>query len=181
MALFMDKDLYYNSEQEKGRYEEHHNSVEDKGYQSFVTPITNGIFRDYKPTDIGLDFGAGTGPVISKLLEDAAYQIKQYDPFFHNYPELLEDQYDYIACCEVIEHFNDPYKEFELLKRLLKPGAKLYCMTSVYDSTIDFDKWYYKNDPTHVFIYRKETLEWVAQQLDFSKLTIEKNLVTFTK
>ena len=31
-------------------------------------------------------------------------------------------------------------------------------MTHLYIKEIDFAKWYYKNDITHVFIYQRETL-----------------------
>ena len=70
------------------------------------------LLWDFTSKHTGLDFGAGTGPVISKVLKDNEYKIKQFDPFFHNYPELLKEKYDYIVCCEVMEHFYDPAKEF---------------------------------------------------------------------
>jgi len=98
----------------------HNNDVNDSGYHKFVSPIVNAVLNDFLPEHKGLDFGAGTGPVISKLLTDRNYQIKQYDPYFFNLPELLQKKYDYIVCCEVIEHFYDPDKEFQLLKSLLK-------------------------------------------------------------
>ena len=122
-AIFMAENLRPNPESEKSRYEEHINDVNDEGYQRFVSPITEGIMHDFKPGNKGLDFGAGTGPVISKVLKDNGYSILQYDPFFHNHPELLEQKYDYIACCEVIEHFYNPKKEFVLLRKLLRPNS----------------------------------------------------------
>lgn len=178
-GIFMDKNLRPTVLEEKGRYEEHINDVENIGYQKFVSPITSAILTDFSPSDKGLDFGAGTGPVISKILNDNNYQIVQYDPFFHNYPDLLNDKYNYIACCEVIEHFYHPKKEFELLKRLLKPNGKLFCMTDLWDISIDFHKWYYKNDQTHVFIYHKDTIQWIQKEIGFSKVTINGRLVTF--
>jgi 2-polyprenyl-3-methyl-5-hydroxy-6-metoxy-1,4-benzoquinol methylase len=48
-------------------------------------------------------------------LEDDGYKIKQFDPFFHNDIAVLRRSYDYIVCCEVIEHFHSPSKEFELI------------------------------------------------------------------
>ncbi|WP_309597799.1 methyltransferase domain-containing protein [Flavobacterium oreochromis] len=86
-----------------------------------------------------------------------------------------------MASCEVIEHFHHPKKEFQLLKELLVPKGKLYCMTHLYDSSIHFEKWYYKNDTTHVFIYQKETIEWIAKMLMFSDFTIKNRLIIFTK
>ncbi|MCL4857464.1 MAG: methyltransferase, partial [Flavobacteriales bacterium] len=58
--------------------------------------------------------------------------------------------------------------------------GKLICMTDIYNPTIDFASWYYKNDPTHVFIYQKETFEWIKTTFNFSELTIEKRLVVFS-
>jgi len=61
-----------------------------------------------------------------------------YDPFFHPKSELLAKKYDFIIACEVIEHFHDPRKEFELLYKLLNQGGKLYLMTDLYSQEVDF-------------------------------------------
>jgi len=175
----MDKNLRPDREKEKLRYEEHINNVEDKGYQKFVSPITLAILKDFFPVHKGLDFGAGTGPVIAKILTNNNYSIQLYDPFFHNHPELLNHKYNYIVCCEVMEHFYHPKKEFELLYNLLQPNGKLYCMTDLWDENIDFHKWYYKNDKTHVFIYTKDTIHWIQKEIGFSDVTIAGRLVTF--
>ena len=178
-GVFVDERLRPDRATEKVRYETHNNDVNDENYQQFVSPITSAILSTYTPNDKGLDFGAGTGPVISKVLDDNNYSIFQYDPLFHNHPELLNDTYDYIACCEVIEHFYNPLEEFSLLKKILKTGGILYCMTDIYDESIDFHKWYYKNDPTHVFIYQKRTIQWIQQEFGFLNVTIAGRLITF--
>ncbi len=180
-GIFLDAALLPTFDEEKDRYNTHNNDVEDKGYQKFVSPIVNSILRDYEPTDTGLDFGAGTGPVISKMLSDSDYQIVQYDPFFYNYPDLLARKYNYIACCEVIEHFHDPQKEFLLLKELLASGGRLYCMTDIYNDAINFGKWYYINDPTHVFIYQEETFSWIKEKMAFKKVDVKGRLVIFER
>ena len=180
-GIFADKKLIPDSETEKLRYTEHNNDIEDIKYQQFVSPISSAIMRDFTKNSKGLDFGAGTGPVISKILTDNDFGIKQFDPFFHNHPELLNDKYDYIACCEVIEHFHNPKKEFILLKKLLNENGKLYCMTDIYNENIDFHKWYYKNDLTHVFIYHQRTIHWIKEEIGFSDVTIEGKLITFDK
>lgn len=179
-GIFLAQQYYPTATREKARYEEHNNDVNDIRYQEFVSPITNAVIKDYLPQHSGLDFGAGTGPVTSKLLQDQGYAIKQYDPFFHNYPELLNDTYDYITCCEVIEHFHAPAKEFALLKRLLKPGGSVYCMTFIYNDSVDFKRWVYKNDDTHVFFYQAATLQWIKCKYAFSALTIQGKLIHFT-
>jgi SAM-dependent methyltransferase len=178
-GIFVDKNLKPDRSAEKLRYEEHNNDVNDLKYQKFVSPITTAILENHKPTARGLDFGAGTGPVIAKILRDNQYLISLYDPFFHDNPKLLDDKYDYIACCEVIEHFHNPKKEFTLLKKLLKKGAQLYCMTDLYDESNDFHNWYYKNDLTHVFIYHKNTILWIQQEFGFSDVKISGRLIAF--
>ena len=178
-GIFLSRKLLPDEKSEKARYEMHNNDIYDLRYQKFVSPITEAIFRDFTEQHSGLDFGAGTGSAILKLLSDKGYKIKQYDPFFFPASELLAEKYDYIACCEVMEHFHYPEKEFALLKRLLKPGGRLYCMTSIYSPEIDFDNWYYKNDPTHVFLYQKETLEWIKEKMGFAEVNINGKLVQF--
>ena len=49
-----------------------------------------------------------------------------------------------------------------LISKLNKNGV-LLIMTLLYNENIDFKSWFYKNDPTHVFIYRKETIEFIAR------------------
>lgn len=180
-GIFMDERLRPEASEEKLRYEEHINDVENKGYQKFVSPITSAVLNNFSTTDKGLDFGAGTGPVISKLLKDKDYSLVQYDPFFHNYPELLKNKYNYIVCCEVMEHFYHPKKEFELLQGLLQSKGKLFCMTDLWNESIYFHSWYYKNDQTHVFIYHKNTIKWIQKKFDFSDSTIDGRLITFCK
>lgn len=171
--------FYPSTEKEIIRYQTHNNDVNDVGYQNFVNPIVKNVLSDFNTTDVGLDFGCGTGPVITKLLRDQQYTINTYDPFFDNNIDALNTSFNYIVCCEVIEHFHHPCKEFKLLKSLLKPYGKLYCMTDIYDEAIDFENWYYKNDETHVFFYHKNTFEWLKTELGFSKVTIENRLIVF--
>lgn len=153
--------------EEKVHYLTHNNDVYDPRYRSFVSPIVEAILSEQSPYAIGLDYGAGPGPVISKMLEEESFQTKLFDPFFHPDPSPLNDRYEYIICTEVIEHFQKPYKEFKRLSDLLKPQGTLYCMTELYHDGIDFAKWRYKNDPTHVFFYRSPTMDWIAHEFGF--------------
>ena len=179
MSVFLDRNHLPGRDSEKKRYLEHNNDVNDPRYRRFVKPIIDAVLRDFAIDDTGMDYGAGTGPVISKILKENDYMINQYDPFFHYSPELLKNKYNYIVCCEVIEHFHNPVKDFKLLREMLWPGGKLYCMTELYDDSISFHNWYYKNDPTHVFFYNREAFEWIVDKYGFSKLEIDGRLVTF--
>lgn len=179
-AVITHPDNFLTDDDEKKRYLTHNNVPEDPRYQQFVSPITSNILSDFTPNHKGLDFGSGTGSPIMKVLQDNGYDIAEYDLFFHNNPELLEQQYDYIACCEVAEHFKEPHKEFTLLRNLLKPGGKLYLMTEMIDDSKDFTVWYYKKDPTHIFLYHPETFEWIRQEFGFSTVKIEKRLIVLS-
>lgn len=178
-GIFLDSAFYMTPDKEEEHYRFHHNNPEDKGYQNFISPITSKILQDYTSDDLGLDFGSGTGSAVVKVLQDEGYQILEYDPYFHPVEQHLDNQYDYIACSEVVEHFHQPAQEFQLLKKLLKPQGKLYCMTHLYSSEIEFQNWYYKNDHTHVFMYQKETMEWICKTYGFSTVVIDNRLIVF--
>jgi len=179
-AIFVDILDLPDENSEFSRYEEHNNDVNDVRYQDFVRPIVNKILTNFSIDNSGLDFGAGNGPVISKLLKEKDYNILQYDPFYHNNPELLKSKYDYIVCCEVVEHFHYPVKDFKLLKNMLTDNGKLYVMTSIYNDNIDFKTWFYKNDRTHVIFYQVDTLNYICNHFNFSDIKIEGNLITFS-
>jgi SAM-dependent methyltransferase len=179
LAVFLAPGCQLSKNDEKRRYQEHNNNVEDPGYQKFVEPIVSKVQKNFTKKQRGLDFGAGTGPVITKLLSDKGYHLKLYDPYFWNYPDNLKEKYDFIVCCEVIEHFRNPAKWFKLLKSLLKPGGGLYCMTDLYSDMVNFRKWYYKDDPTHVFFYHQKTLAWIKSQIGFSSLKVDGRLIQF--
>ena len=169
-AILMDPQNYPDRQQEIARYTSHNNDITDPGYQKFVMPLVKKVIELFGPESAGLDFGAGTGPVITKLLRDRNYKIHSYDPLFENNPMLLKMKYDYIVSCEVIEHFHHPAKEFKLLRRLLKDSGALILKTDVFTDDIDFASWYYKNDETHVIFYHPETLEYIKSAFGFSSL-----------
>jgi hypothetical protein len=169
--------------EEKERYLHHENDIYNIEYQNFVSPITDAVLKSFNPkTDIGLDYGCGTGPVISYLLEKNGFEIIKYDPFFYPSQSYLQKTYNFIACCEVMEHFHNPKTEFDKLSKLLKPGGKLFCKTALISndiSTKEFSKWYYKNDPTHVFFYSFKGLEFIKETYQFRDLIITEKLITF--
>ena len=67
-GVHLSKEFQLTPKEEKQRYLEHDNDVNDKGYQNFVQPIVNAVIKDFKPKHNGLDFGCGTGPVIALSL-----------------------------------------------------------------------------------------------------------------
>lgn len=172
-AIVKDKKYYLSADKEKARYETHNNDVNDSGYQNFVLPITNYVIEKYLPEHQGLDFGSGTGPVISSILMKKGFDIVQYDPFFNPKLNFLNNMYDYIIGCEVFEHFYNPKTEIDRLTSLLKVNGRMLIMTMLYNDQINFNTWNYRNDSTHVFIYREETVKYIAsiKKLEIDILT----------
>ncbi len=166
--------------EEKERYAMHNNDVEDLRYQEFVSPVTHQIIKNQDQRKKGLDYGCGPGPVITHVLEQSGFDnIQLYDPFFHPNQDLLNQTYDFIICCEVIEHFMNPKNEFSQLKKLLRPGAVFYGKTELLDANVDtesFKEWWYKNDPTHCFFYSKETLAYIQENFNFKSLKMHDKL-----
>ncbi|MBX2827848.1 MAG: class I SAM-dependent methyltransferase [Flavobacteriaceae bacterium] len=180
-TVFKNPVLWPSPKEEKERYLLHQNDIEDTGYQNFVSPIVEAVLNQFDNASRGLDFGAGTGPVITKLLQHKGYSMALWDPFFHRDRSVLETTYDFIVCCEVIEHFHHPMKEFHLMQSLLNKGGKLFCMSDLISKNTAFSNWYYKDDPTHVVFYSEKNLNWIQQHLNFDLLTIEGRLIIFDK
>ncbi len=181
-GVFLSTDSCLPEEAEKKRYLEHNNDVNDPGYREFARPIADYITANFSPrTGEGLDFGAGTGPVISRLLEEKGFTVNLYDPFFHPRKESLERKYDFIIASEVIEHFKNPYAEFKLLESLLKSPGSLAARTHLLSEGEAFEDWYYRKDPTHVFFYTVKTMEWIKKEFNFSGLEVNGRIIVLSK
>lgn len=180
-SVFRCPEFFMSLGKEKARYEEHNNDIKNTGYQKFVTPIVDEVLKNHINQEVWLDFWAGTWPVISHLLWQKWFNLCLYDPFFHNEPKLLLQKYDFIIACEVIEHFHNPKKEFELLHSLLRPNGKLYIMTDLYSPEIDFSNWYYKNDKTHVFFYTEQAFKWIQDNWNLKKYTRKERCIILEK
>lgn len=165
-------------QEEKARYLLHQNDVEDKGYQDFVASLCHQIRCQVLPTELGLDYGCGEGPVTSYLLTKEGYNISCYDPFFKNDLALLNKKYDFAFLCEVAEHFYQPRTEFEKLIGLLRNKRFLFIKTELYDQSKPFENWYYRNDPTHVCFYTVETMKWIQLHFGFQKVEYFPQYVT---
>jgi hypothetical protein len=179
-GIYREPSELLNKHEEKDRYYLHQNHINDFGYIKFANPILSAVKNYFNATHQGLDFGAGHTPVISEVLKRDNFNVEIYDPLFFNNQKVLDKKYDFITSCEVIEHFYHPKKEFGLLYKLLNPNGKLICMTDIF-SGVNFDSWYYKTDPTHVFLYQKETLHWIKDYFGFSGIIIDGRLITFTR
>lgn len=157
------------------RYQDHNNDPADPRYRAFFQPLVSKIID--QESGYGLDYGAGPGSAMVAMLEEQGYSMEVFDPFYYPDPQVIDRPhiYDFLVCTEAMEHFYEPHKEFSRLVNLVKPGGSIYCMTLLYGPEIDFAKWHYRMDPTHVFFYQPETLEWIGQEFGLDLMNIDKS------
>ncbi|HQO50348.1 MAG TPA: class I SAM-dependent methyltransferase [Bacteroidales bacterium] len=180
-GVFLHPAQRLSADAEKQRYQFHQNDVDDKGYQAYLQPLTDRVMANHLNSETCLDFGSGPSSVVAKLLRDKGFSMTVYDPYFFDDRKLLLNQYDFITCTEVMEHFYSPLESFTILFKMLVQNGKLYCTTRLYLPEIDFSSWFYKNDATHVFFYTPETVSFVSSKVGFSNFIIEDKLIVFEK
>ncbi len=179
--IFVPEKYFPTSSDEKSRYELHQNSPEDEGYSRFLNSFIDSFIEYLEPGMTGLDYGSGPKPVLAQLLIERDYPVSVYDPFFSKTPELLEKKYDFITCCETVEHFFKPAEEFLKLHSLLNPSGLLCISTAMLKNVDEFSNWYYHHDFTHVVFYCEDTFNWIAEEFGFNLIKVENNFVILNR
>ena len=179
--IFLDNKNYLSSKDERIRYEQHQNFVDDEKYIQFLSKLFIPLKEKLSNHKEGLDFGCGPGPALAKMFNDAGYIMDIYDPYFFPNETIFSKPYDFISCTEVLEHVFNPEKVIFDLNKILKKDGWLGIMTNFYDENIDFASWYYRIDPTHVAFYSKETLTNIASNMSWTLEFPDKNIVLFKK
>ncbi len=171
--VFLAPELRLNSSDEKKRYLEHNNNPDDPRYLDFLMQSWMALEPFLKKEVKGLDMGCGPNPVLANYIVQQGYEMDHYDPYF--YPnDITGKTYDFITCTEVIEHVYDLYTFFKKLKKLLVSGGHLALMTDLLHEGVDFKKWYYRQDNTHICFFQKKTLNYIEGNMNM-KLIKEKN------
>ena len=178
---YLDKLYFIDPVEEEQRYLEHNNSIKDNEYRVFLSRLSDPLKEKISLGSNGLDFGCGTGPALADMLTQDGFKVELYDPFFFPDKGVLSKQYDFITCTETVEHFYDPFKEFNILNDLLKPGGWLGVMTSFLTSDEMFESWYYRRDPTHVSFYCEKTFQVIASQRNWKCEIKSKDVVLLQK
>lgn len=156
--IFKNPEDFLSKEAESLRYSSHQNISTDQGYLDFLSRLTKPLAAFLPKEFKAIDFGCGPGPTMGFLLSPLGGMVSHYDPlFFPDESLLVNECYDVVTCTEVVEHFKEPAKDWECLVALVKEGGLLAVMTQVYNKDIDYKKWWYKNDPTHIVFYQQET------------------------
>jgi SAM-dependent methyltransferase len=147
---------------ERAEYDKHRNEIDDPAYRRFLSRVADPLLARLAPASSGLDFGCGPGPALAAMLREAGHRVALYDTCYAPDPRALAGSYDFICASEVVEHLHAPGRELARLWSLLRPGGYLAVMTKLVLDRAAFARWHYKNDPTHVCFFSRETWTWWA-------------------
>ncbi len=171
--IFVPPQYHVSADAEKSHYLKHENSLENEGYVRMFEKKIALIEKHAPGIRTVLDYGCGYAPVLKTLLTRKGYRATGYDPYF--FPDTqTDDRFDCIVSTETFEHFKEPGKEIAKLVSKLAPGGTLAVMTRFHPlekeetRIVEFEKWYYKRDPTHIVFYAGETFRWIARTHDLS-------------
>jgi hypothetical protein len=178
--IFTDPKHHLSREEEKNRYlvtsQQQDKSVHDHDLHEIIDPALKYITPEMK----GLDYGCGPEPLLSEILTEKSFRCYNYDPLFDfGHPEEV---YDYIFATECLENFFVPANDLHKIDELLKIGGYLFVTTAQTPKIENFDKWSYKDEPTHVSFYSKATFDYIAKKFNYNIVyNDEKRCVIFQK
>jgi len=178
--IFVPRDQHLPPLQEVLRYLEHHNDGADAGYVEFLRRLADPVCARVPVGARGLDFGCGPSPVLGDLLTASGRLTVSYDPLFLPQEEPLSERYDFVTCCEVVEHAHDPLALFTRLGALCRPAGLLAIMTQFYDVDVPFERWWYRRDATHVCFFNADTMRWIANRFGWRLELPSSNVAMFT-
>ncbi len=181
LLVFVLPEHRLDAEAEKERYDLHTNSPDDINYRKFLSKVYEPVVTRIAKGSLGLDFGSGPGPTLSKMFEEFGYTMNIYDHFYAKDETVLSVQYDFITSTEVIEHLYDPHAVLDQLWAMLKEKGVLALLTQPYPAEEKFGDWYYKNDPTHVCFFSPYTMHWLEKRWQAKLEIIGKDVFIFTR
>ena len=179
--VFVPKIYHLSEKDERARYDTHNNNPEDERYRNFLTQLLNPLQERIHKNASGLDFGSGPGPTLSLMLEEEGHSVDLYDKFYERNDAVFDKQYDFITASEVVEHLSQPLVELSRLMGLIKCDGVLAIMTQILTPQIDFEQWYYKNDPSHIGFFSEKSLNYLAQKWQAELYVISEKVVIVKK
>jgi len=184
-TVWKDSLLFLSSENEKARYDQHNNTLENTGYVAYLTDFMEKAVLPFVSPEEGklLDFGCGPGPVLSRLLERLGFTTHQYDPFYADNAAWLTHTYQGVFAVEVMEHVSSPLDALSKIHGRLMKGGYLMIRTELKPSSAEeFRKWWYKDDPTHIMFYSLKSWETLCGWTGFSvRKTLDGNKIILQK
>lgn len=179
--VFVESRYHLNPAAEKAEYDLHRNSPEDQGYRQFLRRTAAPLIKRLPAQSRGLDFGCGPGPTLSVMLEAAGHAVDLYDIFYARDEAIWENHYRFITATEVVEHLARPGAILQRLWQCLESGGVLALMTKLVKNQRAFSTWHYKNDPTHISFFSKQTFAWLSRQWRAQVEFIGADVILITK
>lgn len=179
--VFVPPEYHLSPAAEKAEYDLHCNDPDDIGYRKFLCRLFQPLCDRLPVGAKGLDYGSGPGPTLALMFAEAGFDMAIYDPFYAPDPSVLQNYYAFISCSEVVEHFHSPGREFQKLWQLLAVHGWLGIMTKLVLDRQAFARWHYKNDPTHVAFFSRETFVFLARNLNAHLKFIAPDVVLLQK
>lgn len=130
-----------------------------------------------------LDYGAGRGEFAAALISQGCDQVYVFEPFgkprdigvakwVANLDDLEGEHFDWIFLIEVIEHMRDPVSELKNVRRLMRPGGRLFITTPNargLRARVEGYRWREAQNPTHVNLFTAAALKDCLRKAGFSK------------
>ena len=179
--VFVPSQYHLSEFEERKRYDTHNNNPDDPRYRQFLSQLTEPLNEIISSDSYGLDFGCGPGPTLSLMMQEKGHQMDLYDKFYAKNQSVFKKSFDFITLTEVLEHLSDPVFELERLASILKSKGILAVMTQTLTQDIDFDSWYYKNDPSHIGFYNDKSLTGLASLLELEITQFSDRVIFFKK
>ena len=126
--------------------------------------------RPFGEAQVRGDDDAGALVKLAQEVEEQGHTMSLYDIYYHPDTEVLERSYDFMTATEVIEHLYEPDKVWQQWLNLVKPEGWIGLMTKLVIDVDAFAGWHYKNDPTHVVFFSRQTFQFLAER---DKLELE--------
>ncbi|MGB0894396.1 MAG: methyltransferase domain-containing protein [Parashewanella sp.] len=154
---------------------------EQKQLVSFLLSGINNIeLQNAAPLNI-LNFGQTIEQQHMSKLNRSRHNLKQFNPLYPAHSNELTQQYDLIACHQILSKLSQPAKEWQLLQRLLKPNALLVIEVPILSNIEQFHCWPNKKALQHIAFYHANTFQFIAHHFNLELVYQQKNLVLLRK
>jgi len=176
--VFVSKDCHLDNKKERDIYLLHENDLQNDGYVSMFRRALAKIlpYIDNNKNAKILDYGCGYEPVLQQILQMEGYKCDVYDTYF--FANMPNGPWDLIISTEVFEHFANPAQEIENIIKNLNPNGIIGIMTSLLSAQIEFSKWYYMRDETHISFYSLKCFNWIAKRYGLKLLYCDNKNIT---
>ncbi len=170
--VFVPPEYHLSTEQERRRYDLHDNTEKNQGYVGFLGQVAD-VAESVSPKEGRfLDFGCGKEAVLSSLLERRNRRCDCFDPLYEHTIDM-ENRYETVILCEVIEHCRNVHETLMSIRRLLLHGGAVIVRTQCRPDNSDLMQWWYVQDPAHVCFFSAGSLRFAANVMNIALETTQ--------